>query len=106
MQQISLPQCRGVATSSCVGGFWGSLFVGERALSRVASLRSGRLCAAVPRTRSCDCLADQDVVAAGDRVLLLPVAMMAGSRSARSALILDSVSTVFPDVAVVRGAGR
>ncbi|MHA6820435.1 hypothetical protein ACQUKI_02620 [Ralstonia pseudosolanacearum] len=27
-----------------------------------------------------DCLADQDVVAAGDRVLLLPVAMTAGSR--------------------------
>ncbi|MHA6828041.1 hypothetical protein ACQUJV_17685 [Ralstonia pseudosolanacearum] len=53
-----------------------------------------------------DRLADQDVVAAGDRVLLLPVAMTVGSRSARSALILDSVSTAFPDVAVVRRAGR
>ncbi|AST88904.1 hypothetical protein C2U34_13010 [Ralstonia solanacearum] len=53
-----------------------------------------------------DRLAGQDVVAAGDRVLLLPVAMTVGSRSARSALILDSVSTAFPDVAVVRRAGR
>ncbi|MBX9430661.1 hypothetical protein HFK83_13950 [Ralstonia pseudosolanacearum] len=53
-----------------------------------------------------DRLADQDVVAAGDRVLLLPVAMTVGSRSARSALILDSVSTAFPDVAVARRAGR
>ncbi|ANH35124.1 hypothetical protein A3768_4305 (plasmid) [Ralstonia solanacearum] len=32
--------------------------------------------------------------------------MTVGSRSARSALILDSVSTAFPDVAVARRAGR
>ncbi|WP_247688822.1 hypothetical protein [Ralstonia pseudosolanacearum] len=53
-----------------------------------------------------DCLADQDVGAAGDRVLLLPVAMTVGSRSARSALSLDAASTAFPDVAAVCGAGR
>lgn len=104
MQQISLPQCRGVATSSCVGG-------GEDHFLLVnvpcpVLRRFTRLSLRGSVALTFDRLADQDVVAAGDRVLLLPVAMTVGSRSARSALILDSVSTAFPDVAVVRRAGR